>query len=114
MFTDHLNTTAFAEVTTRSMVLLIDDQALVGEVIRRILVTDGNIDFHYCSDPEKALEMALSIKPTVILQDLVMPGVDGLDLVRLYKTHECKGVCLKKICNRSSFESADLYSLIRI
>ncbi len=88
MFTDHLNTTAFAEVTTRSMVLLIDDQALVGEVIRRILVTDGNIDFHYCSDPEKALEMALSIKPTVILQDLVMPGVDGLSLVRQYKAHE--------------------------
>lgn len=70
------------------MVLLVDDQPLVGEVVRRVLLADENIDFHYCSDPDKAVEMALTIKPTVILQDLIMPGVNGLDLVKQYKTHD--------------------------
>ncbi|RVU40574.1 diguanylate cyclase [Rheinheimera riviphila] len=70
------------------MVLLIDDQALVGEVIRRILLPEEGIDFHFCSDPDKALDAALTIKPTVILQDLIMPGVDGLDLVKQYRAHD--------------------------
>src|SRR6202022_4878953 len=34
-----------------------------------------------------ALESAIKIAPTVILQDLVMPGVDGLDLLREYRNN---------------------------
>src|SRR5262249_8290998 len=64
------------------MVLLVDDQAMVGEAIRRALANQPNIDFHYCANPADALRIAGQIKPTVILQDLVMPGVDGLTLVR--------------------------------
>ncbi len=88
MSTDNLYGTANLESNAKAMVLLIDDQALVGEVIRRILIAEEGIDFHFCSDAEKAMSMALTIKPTVILQDLVMPGIDGLDLVKAYKAHE--------------------------
>jgi two-component system chemotaxis family response regulator WspR len=64
------------------MVLLVDDQAFVCEAIRRALANQGDIDFHYCSDSKEAIVVANQIKPTVILQDLVMPDVDGLTLVR--------------------------------
>lgn len=70
-----------------AMVLLVDDQVMVGEAIRRALATEINIDFHYCSDPHKALSVAIQTRPTVILQDLVLPGVDGLALVQEYRTH---------------------------
>ncbi|MGE8620701.1 MAG: diguanylate cyclase response regulator, partial [Achromobacter spanius] len=30
-----------------AMVLLVDDQVMVAEAIRRALVVEGNIDFHY-------------------------------------------------------------------
>jgi len=69
------------------MVLLVDDQAMVGEAIRRALVSESNIDFHFCSRAEDALRIAEKTQPTVILQDLVMPGVDGLTLVRQYRTN---------------------------
>ncbi len=69
------------------MVLLVDDQAMVGEAIRRALANQPNIDFHYCANPNDALKVAGQIKPTVILQDLVMPGVDGLTLVRQYRAN---------------------------
>ncbi len=69
------------------MVLLVDDQAMVGEAIRRMLANQLNIDFHYCANPADALKIAGQIKPTVILQDLVMPGVDGLTLVRQYRAN---------------------------
>ncbi|MFA6960696.1 MAG: response regulator [Opitutaceae bacterium] len=69
------------------MVLLVDDQAMVGEAIRRALANQPNIDFHFCASSGDALRIAERIKPTVILQDLVMPGVDGLTLVRQYRTN---------------------------
>jgi len=70
-----------------AMVLLVDDQAMIGEAVRRGLSNEENIDFHFCADPHQAIAHAIRIKPTVILQDLVMPGLDGLSLVREYRSH---------------------------
>lgn len=69
------------------MVLLVDDQAIIGEAIRRALANQEDIDFHFCSNGDEAMEAALRIRPMVILQDLVMPGIDGLQLVRAYRSH---------------------------
>jgi two-component system, chemotaxis family, response regulator WspR len=66
-------------------VLLVDDQALIGEAVRRALLGDAEVAFRYCGNPADALRVAEEFKPTVILQDLVMPGVDGLTLVRRYR-----------------------------
>jgi signal transduction histidine kinase/HPt (histidine-containing phosphotransfer) domain-containing protein len=63
------------------MVLLVDDQAMVCEAVRRALSNQTDIDFHYCAEAKDAIPLANQIKPTVILQDLVMPGIDGLTLV---------------------------------
>src|SRR5581483_1523211 len=69
------------------MVLLVDDQAMVCEAIRRYLASQPDIDFHYCADSREALVVANQIKPTVILQDLVMPEVDGLTLVSQFRAN---------------------------
>ena len=66
-------------------VLLVDDQAMVGEAVRRTLATEADIRFHFCADPAKAMEAIERVKPTVILQDLVMPGTDGMALLRQYR-----------------------------
>jgi len=67
------------------MVLLVDDQAIIGEAVREALAGESGIDFHYCASPEDALTCAQQTRATVILQDLVMPGTDGLTLVRQYR-----------------------------
>src|ERR1035437_8686494 len=69
------------------MVLFVDDQAMVCEAIRRALASQTDIDFHYCADAREALTIANQIKPAVILQDLVMPGVDGLTLLNKFRTN---------------------------
>ena len=68
-----------------AMVLLVDDQLLVGESVRIMLDSQPHMEFHYCPDAVDALRTAKEVRPTVILQDLVMPGVNGLDLVRQYR-----------------------------
>src|SRR5580704_2742958 len=70
-----------------AMVLLVDDQAMVAEALRRLLSVKPEIDLHYCSDPIDAIRTANEIKPTVILQDWVMPSIDGLDLLHLFRSN---------------------------
>ncbi|MEI6071293.1 MAG: hybrid sensor histidine kinase/response regulator [Verrucomicrobiae bacterium] len=67
------------------MILLVDDQAIIGEAIRRILQTQEGFDFHYCAEADLAVSTAKKLSPLVILQDLVMPGTDGLELVKTYR-----------------------------
>src|SRR5262245_41479669 len=69
----------------RIVVLLIDDQRIVGEAVRRLLASESDITFHHESDPAQAMARAQAVQPTVILQDLVMPGIDGLELLRTYR-----------------------------
>ena len=69
----------------RAVVLLVDDQPLVGEAIRRMLLDQPDIEYQYCSQGSLAVETAERFTPTVILQDLVMPDVDGLTLVTRYR-----------------------------
>jgi signal transduction histidine kinase len=69
------------------MVLLVDDQAIVAEAVRRSLAGIEDLDFHFCQNPNEAVALAEQLGPTVILQDLIMPGVDGFDLLRQYRAN---------------------------
>jgi sigma-B regulation protein RsbU (phosphoserine phosphatase) len=69
-------------------VLLVDDQPIIGEAVRRMLAGEEGIAFHYCKDAPRALETAAEIGPTVILQDLVMPEIEGLELVKRFRADE--------------------------
>jgi two-component system chemotaxis family response regulator WspR len=66
-------------------VLLVDDQLIIVEAVRRMLASHPDIEYHYVTDPHAALASAQALRPTVILQDLVMPGVDGFDLIQEYR-----------------------------
>ncbi len=68
-------------------VLLIDDQPIIGEAVSRMLAPEEDIIFHYCQDPLDGVRQATEISPTVILQDLVMPDVDGLLLLRFFRAN---------------------------
>lgn len=70
-----------------AVVLLVDDQAMVAEGIRRMLANEPGVEFHYCDDPKEAINMASRVKATTVLQDLVMPDIDGMTLVRFYRAN---------------------------
>ncbi len=84
-----MNALAEPELTQHKVsVLLVDDQPIIGEAIRRMLAGEPDIAFHYCKDALRAIDRAVEVQPTVILQDLVMPDLDGLTLVRMFRENE--------------------------
>lgn len=68
-------------------ILLVDDQPMVAEAIKQMIQNEPDIQLHYCNDPTQALQIASQVKPTVILQDLVMPNIDGLTMVKFFRAN---------------------------
>lgn len=66
-------------------VLLVDDQIIIVEAIRRMLRDQHDIEFHYVTDATLALQTAQQLQPTVTLQDPAMPLIDGFGLINLYR-----------------------------
>ena len=63
--------------------LLADDQSLFREGLKTLLTT--NPDFEICgeaSNGEEAVKLAILEKPDVILMDIRMPGLNGIDATR--------------------------------
>ena len=60
-------------------VLLCDDQALVTDGLQLILETDASIEVvGAASDGSQAVELAARLKPDIVLMDLKMPGMNGV------------------------------------
>lgn len=68
-------------------ILVVDDQPIIIESIRRLVASEEDLDIYACSDPTLALATASELEPSLILQDLVMPEVDGLMLVKFFRAH---------------------------
>lgn len=63
-------------------ILLADDHAVVREGLRALISTKANLDIvGEASNGIEAVEKARSLKPDVILLDLVMPQKDGLEAI---------------------------------
>ena len=69
------------------VVLLVDDQAFIGAALGVLLRSEPDIDLHCCLWAVNAVALANQIAPTLILQDLIMPDIDGLTLVRAFRAN---------------------------
>jgi DNA-binding NtrC family response regulator len=76
-----------AETAARQRILVIDDDAGVGLSCARILTPDG-CDVETFSDPQAGLRAALAGEFDVILLDLMMPGLNGLEILKQVKAAE--------------------------
>lgn len=64
---------------SRDRVLVVDDQKLIADTIREILV-DAGFEVQAAYDGKTALEIANRFHPDVLLADILMPFMNGVQL----------------------------------
>jgi NarL family two-component system response regulator LiaR len=70
-------------------VLIADDHAIVREGLRALIDTEPGLELvGEAGDGVEAIRLARSLKPDVLLLDLLMPRKDGLEVIAEIKQHE--------------------------
>lgn len=67
--------------TSPARVLVVDDDATVGDVVCRYLERDGYA-VRLAGDGEQALTLFAEQQPDLVVLDLMLPGIDGLEVCR--------------------------------
>lgn len=71
-------------------ILIVEDEADIAELIQLYLSREG-FDCHVCRDGSTALERFKEIRPDLIILDLMIPGLDGLEVcARIRQQNEIK------------------------
>lgn len=68
-------------------ILIVDDDIMYQEILRSMLEPEG-YRVTTASNGEQAISMMIRVNPDIILMDLNLPGVDGIEITRTIKFHE--------------------------
>ena len=75
------------DMMSRQSVLVVEDEEDIMEVIRFNLEKEG-YEVHQALSGEKALQVIENNLPSLVLLDLMLPGINGLDLCRIFKQND--------------------------
>jgi CheY-like chemotaxis protein len=76
-----------SEIRSRR-ILIVDDEAANVLLLASLLEREGYADIHTTTDPASALETYVRLEPDLVLLDLMMPEVDGFQLLEAFKRHD--------------------------
>jgi len=82
-----------AQAARPRLVLVVDDDDMIRRLLRTVLEAD-EIEVVEAPDGEAALSALADLQPTVIVLDVMMPGLDGLEVCRRIDHENAKVVML--------------------
>jgi DNA-binding response OmpR family regulator len=68
-------------------VLVVDDEKHIATLLKRVLTGNG-YEVFTAKNGEEALSLATQKQPDLIILDLMMPGISGIEVCRVLKTHK--------------------------
>jgi DNA-binding response OmpR family regulator len=74
-----------ADLPPSRRALVIDDETALAELVAGYLERDG-FEVHLAHDGVRGLELARTVDPDVVVLDLGLPGVDGVEVCRRLRT----------------------------
>jgi len=73
---------------TSCRILAIDDEEANVLLLRSVLEREGYTDIHCVTDPKLAMCAYVDLQPDIVLLDLMMPEIDGFELLEAFSRHD--------------------------
>ena len=97
-------------VQSKFTVLIVDDDQNIADLIRTFLLRQGSYEVASASDGISALIEVGRIKPDLLILDLRIPGVDGIDVCRRIKSDSANRTAIIAVSGSSEYEERSLQS----
>ncbi len=72
---------------TKAKILVCDDSMMVRKKMRKLLTEYGFTEIYEAENGEKAVEKFVELNPDMIFMDIVMPGLTGIEALKIIKTN---------------------------
>lgn len=72
----------------KKRILIIDDEVDFSGLVKMNLELTGDFEVGIAANGKKGIKLAKRIKPDLILLDILMPGMDGFEVLEKLKKHE--------------------------
>jgi len=96
-------------------ILVVDDEIHIGRILKKFL-TSQSYDVYTATDGLEAIEKVKEVRPHVVLLDLIMPGMGGIDTLKEIKKINSKIVVImitavidEELAKRALQLGADFY-----
>ncbi len=90
---------------TEKKILIVDDSAFMRKVLRDIFESAGYTDFIEAGNGREAIEKFRSDAPDFIFLDVIMPDINGMDVLREIG-HEAKIIVVSAVGQKEMIEEA--------
>lgn len=68
-------------------VLVVDD-SIIGRHVVEAMLSDGKVCLEFAVDGQEAYNKAVELKPDLIVLDIMMPKIDGIEVAHMIRAHE--------------------------
>ena len=82
------NTLIDSTLILTSRILIIDDEEANILLLASLLQREGYTEVHTTTNSADALAMYVAVEPDLVLLDLMMPEIDGFQLLEAFKRHD--------------------------
>ena len=87
-------------------IMVVDESPFASKQIKDIVEDNGYEVIGYAKDGEEAIEFYKELKPDIVILDIIMPGLNGLETAEILKKQDpaVKILMLSSLCDAGTME----------
>ena len=87
-------------------IMVVDDSPFASKQIKDIVEDNGYEVIGYAKDGKEAIELYKELKPDIVILDIIMPGLNGLETAEILKKQDpaVKILMLSSLCDAGTME----------
>ena len=90
----------------KTTIIVVDDSPFTSKQLKDVVEENGYEVIGYAKDGEEAIEFYKELKPDIVILDIIMPGLNGLETAEILKKQDpaVKILMLSSLCDAGTME----------